>query len=366
MNTVKQVLAAVGLLTATLAFAQQVPGQAQQTDRRIDGAQRLALIDGVIREINQSYIFPALAKRVEAALRQHQQRGDYNAITSAEKFSSTVNDHMQAVTQDKHLRIFYSADAMPKEDANREVSAEQRAAQRAEVVAGMKAQNFGIERLERLPFNIGYLALNAFSPTGLAAESLGAAMTVLANTDALIIDLRRNGGGDPATVALLASYFFESRERLNDIYYREGDRTEQMWSSDFVIGTRYGDKKDLYILTSHGTFSAAEDFSYAMKNIKRATVVGETTGGGAHPGDVKRLDEHFAVFVPNGRSISPITKTDWEGTGVTPDLPCNAGDAMKTAQVTILKKMAKAEMNAGRLARLNARLVAVEADSSVR
>ena len=103
-----------------------------------------------------------------------------------------------------------------------------------------------------------------------------------------------------------------------------------------------------------------------MKNIKRATVVGETTGGGAHPGDVKRLDEHFAVFVPNGRSISPITKTDWEGTGVTPDLPCNAGDAMKTAQVTILKKMAKAEMNAGRLARLNARLVAVEADSGIR
>ena len=366
MKPLKQVLAAVGLLTATLAFAQQVPGQAQQTDRRIDGAQRLALIDGVIREINQSYIFPALAKRVEAALRQHQQRGDYNAITSAEKFSSTVNDHLQAVTQDKHLRIFYSADAMPKEDANRELSAEQRAAQRAEEMANMRSQNFGIERLERLPFNIGYFALNAFSPAGLAAESLGAAMTVLANTDALIIDLRRNGGGDPATVALLASYFFESRERLNDIYYREGDRTEQMWSSDFVIGTRYGDKKDLYILTSHGTFSAAEDFSYAMKNIKRATVVGETTGGGAHPGDVKRLDEHFAVFVPNGRSISPITKTDWEGTGVTPDLPCNAGDAMKTAQVTILKKMAKAEMNAGRLARLNARLAAVEADSGVR
>ena len=97
-----------------------------------------------------------------------------------------------------------------------------------------------------------------------------------------------------------------------------------------------------------------------MKNIKRASTVGETTGGGAHPGDVKRLNNHFAVFVPNGRSISPITKTDWEGTGVTPDLLCSAADAMKTAQVAILKK------NAERLGRLNARIAAVEADSGPR
>jgi len=366
MSTLKQVLAAVGFLASSLALAQQAPGQAQQADMRIDGAQRSVLIDSVIRELNQGYVFPALGKKVAAALRQHQQHGDYNAIISAEKFSSTINEHMHAVTQDKHLRVFYSADAMPKEEANRELSAEQRAEQRAAELTSLKTQNFGIERLERLPFNIGYLALNAFSPARLAAESLGAAMTVLANTDALIIDLRRNGGGDPATVALLASYFFDGRERLNDIYYRDGDRTEQMWSSDFVIGTRYGEMKDLYILTSQGTFSAAEDFSYAMKNIKRATVVGETTGGGAHPGDVKRLNEHFAVFVPNGRSISPITKTDWEGTGVTPDLPSSADSAMKTAQVAILKKFAAAEKNAGRLARLNARLAAVEADSGAR
>ncbi len=366
MKNIKQVLASIGLLASTLALAQQAPGQAQQADMRIDGAQRLALIDGVIRELNQSYVFPDLGKKVAAALRQRQQHGDYNAITSAEKFSSTVNEHLQAVTQDKHLRLFYSAEAMPKEAAQRELSAEQRAEQRAGELAGLQAQNFGIERLERLPFNVGYLALNAFAPARLAAESLGAAMTVLAHTDALIIDLRRNGGGDPATVAMLASYFFESRERLNDIYYREGDRTEQMWSSDFVIGSRYGELKDLYILTSQGTFSAAEDFAYAMKNIKRATVVGETTGGGAHPGDVKRLNEHFAVFVPNGRSISPITKTDWEGTGVTPNLPSSAADAMKTAQIAVLKKFAAAEKNAGRLARLNARIAAVDAESAAR
>lgn len=228
----------------------------------------------------------------------------------------------------------------------------------------MKARNFGVERVERLPFNIGYLDLHGFLPAKAAADTIGAAMTVLTNTDTLIIDLRKNGGGDPATVAMLASYFLDERTHLTDFYYRTGDRTEQMWSSDAVNGARYGQKKDVYILTSKDSFSAAEDFSYVMKNLKRATLVGETTGGGAHPGDVARLSDHFAIFVPNGRVISPITKTDWEGVGVTPDLASTAEDAFKTAQLAILKKIASTEKNPGRLERLNARMAAVNADST--
>ncbi|MFL6657582.1 MAG: S41 family peptidase [Massilia sp.] len=359
MNALKFALTAAALLVSNALLAQQLPGRPQQDDMRINAAARTTLIDGVVRELNKGYVFPEQAKKVEAALRQHQKRGDYDSITSAEKFSSKISEDMQSVTHDKHLRMFYSQDLIPQEDANRKPSAEQQ----AQELAGMKSQNFGIERLERLPFNIGYLGLNGFAPAKASADSLGAAMTVLANTDVLIIDLRRNGGGDPATVAMLASYFLDERTRLNDIYYRNGDNTEQMWSSDFVKGTRYGQQKDVYILTSKDTFSAAEDFSYTMKNLKRATIVGETTGGGAHPGDVTRLDEHFAMFVPNGRSISPVTKTDWEGVGVTPDVASSAGDAMKTAQVAILKKIAAGEKNPGRLARLTARIVAVEADN---
>ncbi len=256
------------------------------------------------------------------------------------------------------MQLFYSADPIPPQQSDRKLSAEQQ----AEELAGMKSQNFGVERIERLPFNIGYLALQGFAPAKASADTIGAAMTVLTNTDTLIIDLRKNGGGDPATVAMLASYFLDERTHLNDIYYRSGDHTEQMWSSDFVTGARYGQKKELYILTSAHTFSAAEDFTYAMKNIKRATIIGETTGGGAHPGDVARLSDHFAVFVPNGRSISPVTKTDWEGTGVTPDVASSAADAMKTAQLAILKKIAAIEKNPGRLARLNGRMAAVSAE----
>jgi C-terminal processing protease CtpA/Prc len=137
-----------------------------------------------------------------------------------------------------------------------------------------------------------------------------------------------------------------------------------MWSSEFVPGARYGKKKDVYILTSKHTFSAAEDFSYALKNLKRATVVGETTGGGAHPGDMVRLNAHFAMFVPNGRSISTVTNIDWEGVGVTPELSVRAEDALKVAQVAALKKIATGEKNQAKVARINARIAAVESENT--
>jgi hypothetical protein len=360
MNTTKLMAATCGLLFSTLLFAQQLPGAPQQADMRIDGPQRQVVIDGVIRELRQSYVFPDQAAKIETALRQHQKRGDYNAITSAEKLGEILSEHMQAVNKDKHLRVFYSERPVPEDGADSKPTAEQQAAE----LAGMKSHNFGVERIERLPFNIGYLALNAFAPAKAAADTIGAAMTVLSNTDTLIIDLRENGGGDPATVAMVASYFLDERTHLTDFYYRVGDRTEQMWSSDFVTGAHYGQKKAVYILTSKDTFSAAEDFSYAMKNVKRATLIGETTGGGAHPGDMARLTEHFAMFLPKGRVISPVTKTDWEGVGVVPHVSTTAADALKTAQVTILKQLAATEKNPAKLGRINDRIAAVNAGTS--
>lgn len=342
------------------AIAQQPPGAPQQADMVIDAAQRNALIDTIIAELNKSYVFPEQAKKAEAALRDHQKRGSYDSITSAEKMRETLTEHLQAVTKDKHLNMFYNAKGFPDSSKDRKPTPEQRAMQ----LAFMQSANFGVEKIERLPFNIGYLELHAFAPAEDVEKTIAAAMTVLAHTGALIIDLRKNGGGDPNTVTMLASYLLDKRTHLSDIYHRLGDRTEQKWTSDKVSGQRYGQKKDVYILTSKHTFSAGEDFSYALKNLKRATIVGETTGGGAHPGDFTKLATNFAMFVPSGRSISPLTKTDWEGTGVTPDVAVKAEDAMKSAQVALLQKILANEKDPAKVARLNARIAAVQAEDT--
>lgn len=173
----------------------------------------------------------------------------------------------------------------------------------------------------------------------MAEETAAAAMTFLAGTEALLIDLRNNGGGEPEMVALLSSYLFDKPVHLNDIYSRTENKTQEYWTRAGVAGKRYGESKDVYVLTSRRTFSAAEEFTYNLKNLKRATIVGETTGGGAHPVMPVRLHDHFRIMAPFARAINPITKTNWEGTGVKPDIETPASQALQTAHVAALKSV---------------------------
>lgn len=341
----------IAIVVATIAC---LPAFAQ-ADLTMTPASRQQLIDTLIREVNTRYAFPEVAKKIDASLRQQQKRGAYDGISSAHKLSEALTRDLQTTSKDRHLRVTYSEEPIPARKPNVEPTPEDTARR----LAMLRSYNFGVEKIEVLPFNVGYLGLNGFAPAKDAAETLAAAMTVLAHTDALIIDLRNNLGGDAGAVTLLASYLLDKRTRLNDFYYREGDRLEQRWSSEVVPGIRYGQKKDVYILTSKETFSAAEDFTYALKNLKRVTVVGETTGGGANPGDDRRLLPNFSVFMPLGRSVSTVTNTNWEGVGVTPDVSVCAADALRTAQVAILEKMAGSEKDAARLGELKGRIAEI-------
>src|SRR5690349_12471622 len=308
--------------------------QQEQADLTIDAATRTQVIDGILKRLNDSYVFPDVAKKMEQAIRERVAKKEYDQITSSKEFATKLTSDLQDVSHDKHLRIRYSHDAIPERGERREPTAEEREQRKRDLTW----MNHGFAKVERLPGNIGYLEFLNFLDADLGADTVAAAMNFVNGTDALIIDMRRNGGGNPAMVALVCSYLFGNEPvHLNDLYWREGNRTEEFWTRKDVAGKRYLNK-DVYVLTSKRTFSGAEEFTYNLKNLKRATIVGETTGGGAHPGGGFRINEHFGMFVPTGRAISPITKTNWEGTGVSPDISVPADQALHVAQIMALKK----------------------------
>lgn len=322
----------VNCFVATHSAAQVITAGGPQQDMTIDAKTRTAVIEGAIKVLNENYIFPETAKKMEQAVRERLKRKEYDKITSAENLAGTLTTHFQEVSRDKHLNVRYSFERLPDfSNSQQGPSPEQR--------AFANAHNFGFEKVERLEGNIGYLDLRGFMDAEMASETAATTMNFLATTDALIIDLRRNSGGQPEMVALLSSYLFDKRTHLNDIYSRFDNRTQEYWTRETVTGKRYGESKPVYVLTSKRTFSGAEEFTYNLKNLKRATIVGETTGGGAHPVQPHRLTDHFLIGVPFARAINPITKTNWEGTGVTPDVETTAEQALKVAHLAALKNL---------------------------
>ena len=305
-----------------------------QPDSAIDANTRKLVIDAVLKRLNDSYVFPEVAKAMDKAIRDRVAKGEYDQISSSRTFAETVTKDLQAISKDKHLRVRYSHEVLPERQPRAEPTAEQREQERRD----LSWMNYGFEKVERLRGNTGYIAFRGFFGPELGADAVASAMNFVAGTDALIFDLRQNGGGDPEMVALICSYLFGPEPvHLNDLYWREGNRTEEFWTRKEVPGKRYLNK-DVYVLTSKYTFSGAEEFTYNLKNLKRATIIGETTGGGAHPGMGVRINEHFNMFVPTGRAISPITKTNWEGTGVKPDIEVPAEQALSVARLIALKK----------------------------
>ena len=332
-----------------------IAGHAQsgppQKDMAVDNAIRREVIESAIANLDRGYVFPDKAAVLGKSLRAQLQHGDFDSITSAETFADTITEALQRDSHDKHLEVRYFEHAIaPGED--QADSPDAKAAELAE----RKRFNFGINGVDRLKGDIGYIDLRQFDRPALVATRIAATMTLMGDTSALIIDLRHCGGGDPESVMLFASYLFDKPTHLNDVYWRDENRTEQRWTQASVVGQKYGETRKLYLLTSSDTFSGCEDFAYALKNNKRATVVGETTGGGAHAGNPHRLAAHFMMFVPSGRPISPITHTDWENVGVVPDVKTSAKNALDVAQVGILKELISAEKDPEWQQRLKERL----------
>lgn len=308
---------------------------AQSAPETLSPGAQSEIVQALGTKLREQYVFPDVAKTVAGALTAKLRRGGYEAATTPEAFEAALTADLRTLGKDSHLRVRFQPRFRPGPPPGTAPSPEDVAQMRS----AMAQRGYGIARVQRLAGNIGYLDVRGFFPTEVAAPAISAAMTLLTGTDALIIDLRGNGGGEPETVAYLMSHFFAEGDarHLNDIYNRVDGTTRTYWTVPSV-GARYS--QPIFVLTSHNTFSGGEEFAYDVKTQKRGTLVGEVTGGGANPGDYLPLVRGFIAFIPTGRAINPVTKTNWEHVGVAPDLTASAADAMKVAYSAALKAVA--------------------------
>jgi hypothetical protein len=312
--------------------------------------------------LRENYVFPDEAERIAAEIEARLAVGDYDNLDEI-TLTDRLTEHLQAASGDKHLRVRLGGGPPRRgngpgpglpgprresvhttgDHADHGRAAEDRDGQAGREARRLKMRqrgrldNFGIRRIERLDGNIGYLDLWRVAAPENAGPAIAAAMELVAGTYALIIDLRHNGGGSPHGVALWCSYLFpEEPTHFNDIFHAGTGETTQFWSYPYLPGSRYLDRP-VYVLTSSRTFSGGEDFCYTLQSLGRAEVIGETTGGGAHPTRPFPISAAVHIGIPHARSVSPVTGTNWQGTGVVPDIPAPADQAYDVAYAKALR-----------------------------
>lgn len=277
--------------------------------------------------INEFYVFPDVAKSTSSHLLKQWEENYYDVFADTESFAEALTTSVQSINHDKHMRVLLVPPYVATVNTPEKVLEE-----RLERNIRLRESNAGFNTVEMLEGNVGYLDLRSFAGMDEGKDITDAYMKLLSQSDAIIIDLRKNSGGSPAMVQYLCSYFFNQHILLNTLYFRRGDELHEFWTLETVGGTKMPDVP-LYVLTSEKTFSGAEEFSYNMQTQKRATLIGQTTGGGANPGQSMNLNEKLRVIMPMGMAINPVTNTNWEGTGVIPDIPSSAEESFGHAHL---------------------------------
>ena len=297
---------------------------------------RAATIDAVLRLLKDKYAYPEIALQMEAAIRERQKRGEYDSIADGNRLAEKLTADLRAVFDDRHLRMSFSAKSIPAQSSRAGApTPEEIAAARMR----QRRENFGLQKVEILKGNVGLIKLNYFAPLDWAAEAYAAALNVVADTDALIIDVRDNGGSmDINTIPFFCSYLFESPVQIGDIFVRETNETRQLWTYARVAGRKYVDKP-VYVLTANRTASGAEAFVGQLKRLRRATLVGEVTAGATMPGGTFRVNENFSIWISTGRSVKGAAAN--ENKGVAPDIPTVREKAFGEAYRLALEKLSE-------------------------
>lgn len=315
------------------------------------------VIDSLASQINKYYVLKDAAVKMSGYLKLRYEQGYYNKIEDPYELADLINADMYATHHDEHFRVEYNpvlaAEVSGEIDDVPEMLAKK--------LEQDKACNFGFKKIELLTGNIGYLEISQFARLNKYSKAAATnALTLLANTRALIIDLRYGRGGSPEMVNYIAGYFFKNKTHLADIYIRNENITLPYYSTpDTVNKTLHS--IPIYILTGNRTFSAAEGLAFSLQKLKRATLVGETTRGGAHTVAYKPLSNGFVCDIPFGKVTDPVSKTNWEGTGVIPDIKISAEKALEAAQGKILDEAMNAAKDTVSLARVLWQMKLVEA-----
>jgi C-terminal processing protease CtpA/Prc len=278
--------------------------------------QIVAMVAGHMRD---RYVLVEPGARAAEAMTVRLDEGAYAGLDLRD-LCTTLTADLRSLCPDRHLRVVFREEATPPWPGDG--SHLRRDGPRA------RLRNHGVARVERLPGNVGYLDLRRIDEDDQAFAAIAAAMTLLAHTFALLLDLRANDGGAPGGVAYLCSFFFAEPTHVNDVYHREDDTTRQYWTHADLTAPRYL-YRPVFVLTGPRTFSGAEEIAYNLQQLGRATIVGEPTLGGAHPVGHFWLAPQVSMLVPIERSINPISGTNWEAVGVRPDvaIPAEAAQA---------------------------------------
>lgn len=298
------------------------------------------IIDSLTKKLSEFYIRPNAIQNIKTQLEDKLKKGNYKKSNNPNDFASMLTTDLIDISKDLHFSVMHNQQWVDDQLKSKDAVLEQQV-KNAELILSKK-KNFGFQQSRILEGNVGYLEFTYFHDPVEAGEVASTAMQFLSNTDALIIDLRKNNGGAMEMGQFLSSYLYYGKDLpLYKYYYYESGRKKidrEMWLLPSVPGKRL-ENIDVYILTSNTTFSAAEWMSYSLQNLKRVTIVGEQTAGGAHPIDRKILTKGFSVNIPIGEVQDPITKSDFEGRGVTPDVACKSEDALNVAHLLALQKL---------------------------
>jgi ribosomal protein L40E len=301
----------------------------------IDNFDPAELVRNLAEKLRANYIFPEVAEQICVCLQKHLEDGEYADIAEGEFLALALTLHMQEVNHDEHLWVRWHPETLPDDEGQLRLNPQWQEEQRIKA----RLDNHGVHKVERLPGNVGYIDIHYFHRPEWAGDTVSAGMTFVADSEALIIDLRQCTGGFPATIALFCSYLFGDEPILvSSIYWRDEDRVQEFWTTSQVPGKRFGNKP-VYALISKSTFSGGEGFASILQSRKRATLLGDKTDGGANAGASFRLHPHFEVFIPIGRTIDPLTGSNWEGTGITPDISIPQEQAFKAAYHMALKSI---------------------------